>query len=148
MAEDTVSFPIVGIGASAGGVEALSHFFSPIPKNPGAAFVIVTHLSPDRHSLLHEVVARYTSLPVSIITDGMLAKPDNVYVMPESSILEMQGHNFKQRKLEPLQRERKPVDIFLSSLAREHTECGVGVILSGGDGDGTLGIKALKEHGD
>ncbi|MGY4292058.1 chemotaxis response regulator CheB [Bradyrhizobium sp. i1.4.4] len=79
-------FPIVGIGASAGGIEALEGFFRGLPREAGAALVIVTHLSPDRESLLHEIVARYTDLPVRIASDGEKVGPDRVYIMPSNHI--------------------------------------------------------------
>src|SRR5207244_10000153 len=75
-------FPIVGVGASAGGVEALEGFFQGVPSKPGLAFIVVTHLSPDRESLLHEIIARYTDLVVAVAEDGVEVRPDNVYVLP------------------------------------------------------------------
>ncbi|MGY4363547.1 two-component system CheB/CheR fusion protein [Bradyrhizobium sp. i1.7.7] len=139
-------FPIVGIGASAGGIEALEGFFRGLPREAGAALVIVTHLSPDRESLLHEIVARYTDLPVRIASDGEKVGPDRVYIMPSNHILTMQKRHLVLRK-NTSRREPKPIDIFFSSLAVDAGEFSVGVILSGGDSDGTLGVKAIKEYG-
>jgi two-component system CheB/CheR fusion protein len=139
-------FPIVGVGASAGGVEALEGFFRGLPAKPGLAVVVVTHLSPDRESLLHEVIARYTAMPVHVAEDRMQVEIDNVYVLPANSIVEI-----AERKLQVHQtgnrRERKPIDIFFASLAADLGEFSAGVVLSGGDGDGTLGVKAIKERG-
>ena len=143
----TAPFPIVGIGASAGGVEALEGFFSGMPAPVHAAFVIVTHLSPERESLLHQVIARYTEMPVQVAANGDLVEAGRVYVLPSSAILGMAGGRLKVTPLESGQRERRPVDIFLSALAMDQGENAAGVILSGGDGDGALGVKMIKECG-
>ena len=125
------SFPIVGIGASAGGIEALKSFFLGLPADPGIALVIVTHLNPARESILNEVVAHFTALPVAVATDGAQVLVDHVYVMPADAILSIRnGHLAIQKPSEA--RERKPVDIFLSALAKDQGECAVSVILSGG----------------
>lgn len=142
----TARFPIVGVGASAGGVEALEGFFRGMPDQPGVALVIVTHLSRERESRLHEIVGRYTALAVHVAADAMQVEPNRVYVLPADAILSIEGHRLRIRK-PSAGRERKPIDIFFSSLATEHGELAAGVVLSGGDGDGTLGIKAIKERG-
>ncbi len=139
-------FPIVGIGASAGGIEALEGFFAGLQSTPGLAFVIVTHLSPERESLLHEVVRRYTNMPVFIAADGMEVEKDQVYVLPADAVLGIEKRRLQVRKSKGY-RERKPIDIFFSALAVDRGDLAYGVILSGGDGDGTLGIKAIKERG-
>ena len=141
-----VTFPIIGVGASAGGVEALEGLMRGLPAEPGLALVIVTHLSPDRESLLHEVVARYTKLPVQIAADGMEVECDHIYVMPADAILGIQNGRLQLLK-HSARRVRKPIDIFFSALAVDAGEFSGGVVLSGGDGDGTLGIKAIKERG-
>ncbi|GAB2579108.1 PAS domain-containing protein [Dyella jejuensis] len=139
------TFLIVGIGASAGGIEALEGFFRGVSAEAGLAFAIVTHLPPDRESLLHEIVARHTSLTVHVATDGVKIEADNIYVLPANAVLSVkQGHLHLREKC---YRERKPIDIFFSSLAVDAGERSIGVILSGGDSDGTLGLKAIKEHG-
>src|SRR5260221_614535 len=138
-------FPIVGIGASAGGIEALEGFFRGLPANPGFAIVIVTHLSPERESLLHEVVSRLTTMSVTTVTDDIEVKPNCVFVLTSNAILTMEQRRLLVRKA--AMRERKPIDIFFSSLAIDAGEMAAGVVLSGGDGDGTLGIKAIKERG-
>ncbi|CCV05671.1 putative PAS/PAC sensor protein [Mesorhizobium metallidurans STM 2683] len=139
--------PIVGVGASAGGIPAMESLFKGLPDSPGMAFVVVTHLSPERESLLHDVLRRYTAMPVMIAEDGMEAEPDNVYVMPQNAVLTIKSGKLQIRHPRAASRERKPIDIFFSSLAEDQGEYGVGIILSGGDGDGTLGAKMLKEHG-
>jgi two-component system CheB/CheR fusion protein len=140
-------FPIVGVGASAGGVEALEGFFKGVPKLPGFAVVIVTHLNPERESVLHAIVARYTHMPVHIAQDGAAVEVGSVHVLPADAIVTMRDGKLSIRPHEPSQRERKPIDIFFASLAMDQEEYAVSVVLSGGDGDGTLGTKAIKEHG-
>ena len=141
------TFPIVGIGASAGGIEALNGFFRGLPDNPGLGLVIVTHLSSERESLLHEIVARHTPLPVVVAADGMPVEANRVYVLPGDAILGIEKGQLLIRKPNASKRERKPIDIFFSAPAVDQGELAAGVGLSGGDGDGTLGIKAIKEHG-
>ncbi|TYM00141.1 chemotaxis protein CheR [Bradyrhizobium rifense] len=143
---DHPGFPIVGIGASAGGIEALEGFFRGLPADPGFAIVIVTHLGPERESLLHEVVSRLTTMSVTTITDDVEVKPNCVFVLTSSAILTIE-HKRLQVQKNAGRRERKPIDIFFSSLAIDVGEMAAGVVLSGGDGDGTLGIKAIKERG-
>lgn len=144
---DALPFPIVGVGASAGGVEALEGFFKGIPQTPGFAVVIVTHLNPERESLLHAIVARYTPLPVHIAEDGVRVEVGTVHVLPADAILTIENGRLSIRRHQPSQRERKPIDIFFASLAKDQGDYAVSVVLSGGDGDGTLGTKAIKENG-
>ncbi|WP_243672494.1 CheR family methyltransferase [Paraburkholderia kirstenboschensis] len=144
---DVLRFPVAGIGASAGGIEALDGFFRGMPANPGVALVIVTHLGPERESLLHEVIARYTELPVHVAADGMQVEVNNVYVLPSDVILGIENGRLRLRAQIAGRRERKPIDIFFSELANDRGELAVGIVLSGGDSDGTLGVKAIKEHG-
>ncbi len=140
-------FPIVGVGASAGGIEALEGFFRGLPDAPGVALVIVTHLSPERESKLHEIVARYTQLPVHVAADGLRVETDHVYVLPADAILSIAGGVLQIRRAPAERRERKPIDIFFSALAMDQGELAAGIVLSGGDGDGTLGVKAIKQRG-
>jgi two-component system, chemotaxis family, CheB/CheR fusion protein len=142
----TEPFPIIGVGASAGGIEALEGLLRGIPPEPGFALVIVTHLSPHRESLLHEIVARYTDLAVHVAADGAEVEKNRIYVMPADAVLSIDNRHLRLRT-NTEGRERKPIDIFLSALAVDIGESSGGIILSGGDGDGTLGVKAIKEHG-
>lgn len=147
MASKIQKFPIVGIGASAGDIPAMEAFFKGVPGGCGLAFVVVTHLSPERESLLHEVVARFTDLKVVIAADEMAVEPGTVYVMPHNAILGIEHGRLTLRRPDAAARERKPIDIFFASLAKDQGEYAAGVVLSGGDSDGTLGVKAIKEHG-
>ncbi len=143
--EDTNHFCVIGIGASAGGLEALQEFFSNLGKVSDLAFVVVQHLSPDYKSLMPELLARHTSLPVSHIQDGGVLTPGNVYILPPK-------HNvtvFKRQLFltPPEAHLNLPIDIFLNSLADEYGEHAIGVIFSGTGTDGTRGVRAVKEHG-
>jgi two-component system CheB/CheR fusion protein len=140
-------FPIVGIGASAGGIEALEGFFRGLPERPGLGIVIVTHLSPERESRLHEVVANFTDLPVHVAADGTPVAPDTVHVLPANAILGIENGRLRLQRPNDGSRARKPIDVFFSALAADRGEAAAGVVLSGGDGDGTLGLKAIKERG-
>jgi two-component system CheB/CheR fusion protein len=109
-------FPIVGIGASAGGIEAMEGFFRGMPEAPGVGFVVVTHLKPDRQSYLGEVIQRFTALPVLTAVAGATVERDHVYVMPAGSVLLIEQGNLQFAPATD-QRERKPIDVFFSALA-------------------------------
>ena len=140
-------FPIVGVGASAGGVEALEALFREMPTSPGCGFVVATHLAPDRRSLLPEIIGRCTSLPVRIAEDGARISPNEIHVLPTDAVLDISEGRLKVSKPSITRRERRPIDVFFSALARDQGQYAVGVVLSGSDGDGTLGLKAIKERG-
>ena len=111
------------------------------------AFVVVTHLNPDRESLLHTVLERQTEMRVKIAVQGEKVEADTVYVMPEQSYLLIKDGRLQLKKVAAGSREHKPIDIFFSSLAEDQKENAAAIVLSGGDGDGTLGIKVIKEQG-
>ncbi|MER8963027.1 chemotaxis protein CheB [Mesorhizobium sp. M0701] len=140
-------FPIVGVGASAGGIPAMEGLFKGLTGGTGMAFVVVTNLSPERESLLHDVIARYTGMPVIVAEEGMAVQPDQVYVMPQNVVLTIRKGALSLRRPNTLNREREPIDIFFRALAEDQGEYAIGIILSGGDSDGTLGARAIKEHG-
>lgn len=144
-APDTTRFPIVGIGASAGGLEALELFLKGVPADCGMAFVVVQHLDPTHKGILVELLQRATSMPVAQITDRMKVKPDHVYVIPPNRDLSLL-HGVLHL-LEPDQPRglRLPIDSFLRSLAEDQQEQSIGVILSGMGSDGTLGLRSIKE---
>jgi two-component system CheB/CheR fusion protein len=143
----TPKLPIVGIGASAGGVEALETFFKAVPAENGMAFVVVTHLPPDRESLLAEILGRSTRMPVVNAKEGQTVEAEHVYVLPASAILTIRDGALRLRRTGPADRERAPIDVFFNSLAADQAEHAIGVVLSGGGSDGTLGLKAIKENG-
>jgi two-component system CheB/CheR fusion protein len=139
-------FPVVGIGASAGGLEPLCAFLAQAPADSGVAWVIVQHLDPDHKAMLSELLQRVTSLTVLEVTRRTEVQPDHVYVIPPNADLKIvDGHLVL---VEPVQQRghRLPIDTFMSSLAAERGELAVGVVLSGMGADGTLGLQAIKEH--
>jgi two-component system, chemotaxis family, CheB/CheR fusion protein len=141
------SFPIVGIGASAGGLEALELFLANVPSNSGLAFVIVQHLDPTHQGILAELLQRSTAMSVAQIQDGMTVRPDCVYLIPPNcdlSLLHGVLHVLEPTAARGL---RLPVDFFFRSLAEDLQEKSIGVILSGMGSDGTLGMRAIKEKG-
>jgi two-component system CheB/CheR fusion protein len=139
------SLPIVGIGASAGGLEALEHFLSHVPTNSGMAFVIVQHLDPTRKGIMPELLQRVTGMKVIQVKDRTTVRSDCVYVIPpnkDMSILHGVLHLLAPVAPRGL---RLPIDFFLRSLAQDQQEHSIGVILSGMGSDGTLGLRAIKE---
>jgi two-component system CheB/CheR fusion protein len=140
-------FPIVAIGASAGGVEALESFFKAVPTGNGMAFVVVTHLDPHRQSWLAEIIGRCTPMPAVAAADGVDVAPEHVYVLPPGGILTIKQRRLQLRPKSLDLADRSPIDIFFCALAEDVTDAAVGVVLSGGGHDGTLGIRAIKEHG-
>ncbi|NDY95733.1 chemotaxis protein CheR [Wenzhouxiangella sp. C33] len=139
------AFPgyVVGIGASAGGLEALEHFFSHCPSDTGAAFVVVQHLSPDHKSMMSNLLARHTDMPVQIIEDGLRLQPNEVFLIPPGHILTIEEDRLylKPKRAHGL---TLPIDIFLTSLARAYGSHAVGVILSGTGSDGTRGAVEIN----
>jgi two-component system CheB/CheR fusion protein len=141
----SVFFPIVGIGASAGGLEALEQFLGHVPKQSGMAFVIVQHLDPTHKGIMSELLQRSTGMKVTQVKDRTPVKPDCVYVIPpnkDMSILHGVLHLLAPAAPRGL---RLPIDFFFRSLAQDQQEHSVGVILSGMGSDGTLGLRAIKE---
>jgi two-component system CheB/CheR fusion protein len=141
----STSFPIVGIGASAGGLEALEEFLRKVPPKPGVAFVLVQHLDPTHKGMLVELLQRATSMPVKQAEDRLRVEPDHVYVIPPSkdmSLLHGALHLLPQVSPRGL---NLPIDFFFRSLAEDQQERSIGVILSGMGSDGTLGLRAIKE---
>src|SRR5277367_4946506 len=139
------SFPIVGLGASAGGLEALEQFLSHVPKACGLGFVVVQHLDPTHKGIMVELLQRSTAMPVVQIKDRMKIAPDHVYVIPPNkdlSILHGVLHLLEPAAPRGL---RLPIDFFFRSLAADRNEQSIGVILSGIGSDGTLGLRAIKE---
>jgi two-component system CheB/CheR fusion protein len=145
----TPSFPIVGIGASAGGLAAFEAFFSGMPADiePGMAFVLVQHLAPDHKSILADLLSRCTRMPVLEVEDGMVVRPNCVYVIPphyDMALLQGALH-----LLEPVapRGQRLPIDYFFQSLAADQREHAIGIVLSGTGSDGALGVRTIKDAG-
>lgn len=142
-----LDFPVVGIGASAGGVEALSAFFRATPNDTGMAFVVIQHLPPDNQSLMPEILSRCTTMAVRQIEDGMRIEPNSVYVIrPGFTVTLSQGILHLGLSVEK-RGHRRPVDDFFRSLALEQKEKAIVVVLSGTGTNGTAGAQAVKAAG-
>ena len=139
------SFPIVGIGASAGGLEALEKFLGHVPEKSGMAFVIIQHMDPTHKGIMVEILQRVTPMKVVQVVDGARVRPDCVYVIPAGK--DMSILHGTLRLFDPLAPRglRLPIDFFFSSLAEDRQQESIAVILSGMGSDGTLGIRAIKE---
>ena len=142
-------FPLVGIGASAGGLAAFEAFFSGMPEDidPGMAFVLVQHLAPDHKSLLTELIGHCTRMPVFEVEDGMVVQANCVYIIPPNcNMALLQGALHLFDPVAP-RGQRLPIDFFFQSLAADRQEQAIGIVLSGTGSDGTLGLRAIKESG-
>jgi len=135
-------FPIVGIGASAGGLEAFGQLLASLPEKTGMAFVLVQHLDPQHESLLAEILAPMSKLPVETVHDGIEVRQDRIYVIPPNTSIELQDGHLQLVAREP--GLHLPIDIFFRSLAQIQGSRAIGVILSGNASDGSLGVRAIK----
>jgi two-component system, chemotaxis family, CheB/CheR fusion protein len=147
--ENRVTKPVsvVGVGASAGGLEAFQQLLAALPDDSGMAFALVQHLAPKHESILSELLARNTKMPVTEVTEGTTVEPNHVYVIPPNAdmainhgVLHLFGFNDDRAR-------RMPIDYFFRSLAEDQEGRAIGVILSGSASDGTLGLQAIKAHG-
>jgi two-component system CheB/CheR fusion protein len=138
-------FPIVGIGASAGGLEALEQFFENMPKENGMAFVVIQHLDPTHVGIMPELLQRATKMKVLQVTDHLKVQPNHVYVIPPNTSMSiLKGYLFLFEPIE-MRGLRLPIDHFFRSLAEDQQEKSIGIVLSGMGSDGSLGLKAIKE---
>ena len=139
---------VCGIGASAGGLEALREFFAVVPADLGIAYVVIVHLAPEHHSDLASLLANRTKMPVQEVRDDqrLELKADHVYVISPDRMLEMDDHTIAASAFKEARGHRAPVDVFFRSLAASHADC-FAMILSGGGTDGAVGAKAVKESG-
>ncbi|MEG4576322.1 chemotaxis protein CheB [Microcoleus sp. N3A4] len=145
-AKTDAPFPVVGIAASAGGLEAFMQLLSHLPADTGMAFVLIQHLSPNRKSLLTEILARTTQMPVLEVEDGMTVEPNRVYVIPPNTKLLVEGV-FRLLPREKIDGKYMPADAFFTSLALNRGNKSIGIVLSGADGDGAAGLMAIKAAG-
>ena len=143
------NFPIVGIGASAGGLAAFEAFFSGLPPDPdpGVAFVLVQHLAPDYKSILTEIIQRCTRMRVFEVEDGMVVQPNSIYIIPPGHDMALLNGILQLLEPKGTRGQHLPIDYFFRSLAQDQHERAIGVILSGGGSDGTLGLRAIKAEG-
>src|SRR5579864_4094441 len=137
-------FPVVAIGASAGGLEAFTSLLRQLPADTGMAFIFIQHLAPTHESMLPQLLSRETAMPVNPIEDGALLSPNQVYVIPPNAAITVSGLALAVR---PRATTGTAIDGFLRSLAESHKSRAVAVILSGTGSDGTLGVQAIAEEG-
>ncbi|MDF2387962.1 PAS domain-containing protein [Nostoc ellipsosporum NOK] len=140
-------FPIVGMGASAGGLEAFTQLLSHLPIDTGMAFVLIQHLSPNHKSLLSEILSRTTQMPVIEVQDGMILEPNHVYVIPPNAKMTISQGTLKLSPRKKTFGYFMTVDAFFISLAEERGSKAIAVVLSGGDADGSRGLEAIKGAG-
>jgi two-component system CheB/CheR fusion protein len=139
------TFPVIALGASAGGLEALKQFFANIPDNPGMTFIVVMHLSPDHQSMLPEILQKETNLKVASVKDGETIEPDKVLVIPPNKEIGVYQHKIQLSEII----DKKlffPIDSFFHSLAKNSGRQAAGIILSGTGTDGAKGIREIKAH--
>ena len=137
---------IVGMGASAGGLDAFLELVSAIPAETGLAFVLIQHLDPRHHSMLVDILSGATAIPVQEVVDGMRVERDHVYVIPPDTEMTVQGDVLRLVPRTPKVPHR-PLDSFFCSLADDRQSDAIGVVLSGNDADGALGLQAIRDGG-
>jgi two-component system CheB/CheR fusion protein len=147
--DDSSQIPsfVVGIGASAGGLEALEHLFQEMPTDSGMAFVVVQHLSPDFKSMMNELLARWTNMPIHLVRDGMPVQPNQIFLMPAKTEVIISNGRLLLTEREPGEELRLPIDQFFRSLARDVGEKAVAIVLSGTGSDGSRGLRDVHAAG-
>jgi two-component system, chemotaxis family, CheB/CheR fusion protein len=140
-------FPIVGIVASAGGLEAFRELIGHLPIDTGMGFVLIQHLSPDHESLLSEILSRVTQMPVREVQEGMMVEPNEVYVIPPNTQMTLAAGMLHLAPRQKINGKYLPADAFFVSLAADRGNKAIAVVLSGADSDGSQGLKAIKVGG-
>ncbi|MES2648840.1 MAG: chemotaxis protein CheB [Bacteroidota bacterium] len=142
-------FPVVGIGASAGGLDAFKRLIKVIAPSSGMAYVLVQHLDPTHESLLPELLQKVTKIPVLEITDEVKVLPDHIYIIPSNKMLEAKDGILllSQRPAKIKYELNMPIDLFFASLAEVHQQHAIGIVLSGTGKDGTIGLQSIKANG-
>jgi two-component system CheB/CheR fusion protein len=140
-------FTIVGIGASAGGLESFSELIARIPAGTGMAYVFVQHLDPRHGSLLVEILSKRAGFPVEEAREGVKILSDRLYVIAPNTTLTIGGDVLHLRSRDPAERPHRPVDVLFHSLAQQRGSNAIGIILSGSGSDGAKGIQAIKQAG-
>ena len=136
---------IVGIGGSAGALNAYKALLDHLPADTGMAFVIISHIHPEAYSQLAQILARHTKMPVQVASAAMPISANHVYVIPANADLEVEKYKFKV--ISPRSRRNAQIDLFFASISQAFGDRAIGVIFSGYDGDGTAGCKHIKEKG-
>ena len=140
-------FHVVGVGASAGGLEALEEFFDNMPPDTGMAFVVIQHLSPDFKSLMDELLSRHTQITIHRVEDGMTVEPNSIYLIPPKKEMIISGGRLLLTDKDPSEGLSLPIDTFFRSLAQDVGEKAVAIVLSGTGSDGSRGIRVVSEEG-
>src|SRR6202789_1354641 len=141
------SFPVVAIGASAGGLEAYKEFFRALPLDTGMAFVLIQHLDPTHESMVVEIIAKSTRMPVEEVKSGTPVQPDRVYVIPPNALMALAGGVFQLSPRSKMPGQHLAVNFFMQSLAQERKSGAIAIILSGTGADGTSGMEEVKAEG-
>ena len=147
MSSAYANFPIVAVGASAGGLDAITKLIDALPKSPGMAFILIQHLDPTHKSLMAQLLARHTPMPVIEAADGTAIEADHVYTIPSGTYLSVSGDVLKVSAPKAPRGSRKPFDFLLKSLARGTEHPIVAIVLSGFDGDGSDGLLSIRDRG-
>src|SRR5687768_5563291 len=140
-------FLVVGIGGSAGGLNAFKQLIQAIPVDSGMAYIIVQHLDPTHDSILSELLQKFTLIPVQEVTDHVKVLPDNIYVIPPNKLLTATDGILRLSDRHPKSHNVRPIDLFFRALAEIHQSQAIGVVMSGTGNDGTLGLEAIKKQG-
>jgi two-component system CheB/CheR fusion protein len=143
----TNKFPVVGVGASAGGLDAFKRLLKAIPEDSGMAYILVQHLDPAHESVLADLLQRVTKIPVQEITNNVQVVPDHIYIIPSNKLLTATDGVLQLSARLPKTQRNLPIDVLFCSLAEVHQNHAIGVVLSGTATDGTLGLKAIKDQG-
>ena len=140
-------FPVVGVGASAGGLEAFKRLIRAIPESSGMAFILVQHLEPNHESLLVDILQKITLIPVEEIINNIHIAPNHIYIIPSNKLLTASDGRLLLSSRFPQNEKNMPIDLFFASLAEVYQSHAIGVVLSGTATDGTRGLRAIKDHG-
>jgi two-component system, chemotaxis family, CheB/CheR fusion protein len=147
MASAEQSIVVVGVGASAGGLEALEQMFDNIPPDNRMAFVVIQHLSPDFRSLMDELLSRHTNLHIHRVENGMMVEPNSIYLIPPKKEMIISNGRLLLSDKDQNAQFTLPIDIFFRSLAQVSKTASVGIVLSGTGSDGSIGISKIHEAG-
>lgn len=139
-------FTVVAIGSSAGGLAPLKEIISGLPRDIGAAIVVISHLSTQIPSNLHRILQKETDMPVLRVEDSAPLEPGNIYVMPEGRVMTVKDRKLSLRQRQSYEKINKAIDAFFLSMADDAREMGVGIILSGGGYDGIEGAKKIEKY--
>ena len=141
------SFPVVAIGASAGGLEAYKEFFHALPSETGIAFVLIQHLDPSHESMLTEIIAKTTTMSVEEVKSGTPIRPNHVYVIPPNALMALAGGAFQLSPRGRTPGQQLAVNFFMHSLAQVRKSGAIAIVLSGTGSDGTAGVEDIKAEG-